>query len=268
MNYEYLNKMIQYIEEHLTEKIEYRELARMVGVSEYSLQRIFMFLTNISLAEYIRKRRLSRAFEELKTTNIKIIDLAIKYNYDSSMSFSRAFKQYFDVTPTGCRNNLKQYKLFPIIEFHNYNNMYDKLNYEIKEIQEKKLYCYGVSATFHDDLLFKIRELYKKIENSGIRHKFDKVGMYGISICKDNKYEYYVGSELEITDTKTIMINKGKYAVFEVRNEEQKDIVKVYDFVYNIWLKSTNYEILDKPEIEFYENNNCYIYIPIKDKQN
>ena len=65
MNYEYLNKMTQYIEEHLTEKINYSELAKIVGVSEYSLQRIFMFLTNISLAEYIRKRRLSKDLEEL-----------------------------------------------------------------------------------------------------------------------------------------------------------------------------------------------------------
>ena len=79
MNYEYLNNMIQYIEEHLTEKISYKELAKIVGVSEYSLQRIFTFLTNISLSEYIRKRRLSKAFEELKKSDIKIIDLAIKY---------------------------------------------------------------------------------------------------------------------------------------------------------------------------------------------
>ena len=92
--------------------------------------------------------------------------------------------------------------------------------------------------------------------------------MYGISICDDNKYVYYVGSELKLDNTEPIIINKGKYAVFEVGNEEQKDIVKVYDFVYSRWLKSTNYEILDKPEIELYENDKFYIYIPIKDKQN
>ena len=63
----------------------------MIGVSEYSLQRIFMFITDLSLSEYIRKRRLSRAFEELKTSDIKIIDLSIKYQYESSISFSRAF---------------------------------------------------------------------------------------------------------------------------------------------------------------------------------
>lgn len=268
MNFEYLNQMVKYIEEHLTENIEYKKLAKIVGVSEYNLQRIFTFLTNMSISEYIRKRRLSRALEELKTTNIKIIDLAIKYNYDSSMSFSRAFKQYFNMTPTECRNNLKSYKLFPIIEFHNNDDAYNELNYEIKEFQEKKLYCYGVSATINDDLLFKIRELYNKIENNGIRNELNKVGMYGISICKDNEYKYYVGSELKLDNTKTIIIDRGTYAVFEVGNREQKDIVKVYDFVYSRWIKSTNYEILDKPEIEFYKNNNCYIYIPIKDKQN
>lgn len=268
MNYDLLNNMVDYIEENLNENIEYKELAKIVGISEYNLQRIFVFLTNMSISEYIRKRRLSRAFEELKTTNIKIIDLAIKYNYDSSMSFSRAFKQYFNMTPTECRSNLKNYKLFPIIEFHNDNNMYDKLNYEIKEVQEKKLYCYGVSATIHDDLLFKIRELYNKLEKNGIRDIFNKAGMYGISICEEDKYKYYVGSELEFEDAEEIIIDKGKYAVFEVGNEEQKDIVKVYDFVCSRWLKSTAYQILDKPEIELYENNNCYIYIPIKDKQN
>lgn len=65
MNFEYLNQMIKYIEENLTENIEYKKLAQIVGVSVYNLQRIFMFLTNISLSEYIRKRRLSKVFEEV-----------------------------------------------------------------------------------------------------------------------------------------------------------------------------------------------------------
>ena len=81
MNYDLLNNMIDYIEENLTEDIKYKDLAKIVGVSEYSLQRIFMFLAGISLFEYIRKRRLSKAFEELKTTNIKVIDLALKYQF-------------------------------------------------------------------------------------------------------------------------------------------------------------------------------------------
>ena len=60
MNYDLLNNMIDYIEKNLTEHIKYKDLARIVGVSEYSLQRIFMFITGVSLSEYIRKRRLSK----------------------------------------------------------------------------------------------------------------------------------------------------------------------------------------------------------------
>lgn len=103
MNFEYLNQMIKYIEDNLTENIEYKELSKIVGVSEYNLQRIFTFLTNISLAEYIRKRRLSKSFEELKTTDIKIIDLAVKYQYNSQISFARAFKSMFGITPSECK---------------------------------------------------------------------------------------------------------------------------------------------------------------------
>ena len=140
MNYENLNKMIQHIEDNLTEKIEYKKLAKIVGVSEYSLQRIFVFLANISLSEYIRKRRLSKAYEELKETDIKIIDLAIKYQYDSAISFSRAFKNLFGITPSECKNHEKEYKLFPMIKFNNYE-IYTELSYEIKEIDEMVVYC-------------------------------------------------------------------------------------------------------------------------------
>lgn len=89
--YDSLNSMIQRIEENLTQKIEYRELAKILGTSSYTLQRIFVFLTGITLTEYIRKRRLSKAAEELVLTDIKIIDLSLKYQYDSPIAFSNAF---------------------------------------------------------------------------------------------------------------------------------------------------------------------------------
>lgn len=263
-----LNEMIKYIEENLCEDIKYQDLARIVGISEYTLQRIFVFLTGISISEYIRKRRLSKAFEELKRTNNKIIDIAVKYHYDSAISFSRAFKQYFDMTPTECRNSNKSYKLLPIIEFHKENNICDELKYEIREIEEKTLYCFGVKAKEHEDLLYKIRELYKSLKSQNVYNKIKSMGMYGISICKKDGYEYYVGSELKLQNTQDIKVEKGKYAIFEVGSDEQKDIVKTYDFVYSKWLKSTNYELLNKPEIECYENDNCYLYFQIKDKQN
>lgn len=267
MNFEYLNKMIEYIENNLTEKIEYKELAKIVGVSEYSLQRIFMFLTNLSLAEYIRKRRLSKAFEELKNTDIKIIDLAIKYQYDSAISFSRAFKNLFSITPSECKNYKKEYKLFPIIKFNN-NEIYEELSYEIKEMDEIEIYCLKILDTKYDDYLYNIRKLYNEIKENGLYKEFNKVGQYGISIIDNNLYTYLVGSKIEHKDTEKFVIPKGIYAVFNVGSRKQKDIDKTAINIYSQWLPSTNYEMIKEMYVEVYNGDNCYIYIPVKDKQN
>ena len=266
MNNKLLNNMIMYIEEHLTEKIEYKVLAKIVGVSEYSLQRIFVFITGISLSDYIKKRRLSKAFEDIRNTDEKIIDIALKYQYNSSISFSRAFKKYFYMTPSECKSNNKKCKLLPIFEFKDSSN-YESIKYEIKKIEEIKLYCLSVSSTSHEDLLFKIRQLYKKIRRNGLRIIFDEYGMYGISTYENNKFNYYVGSVKKIKSAKEIVIESGTYVVFEVGNENQEDITKTYDFVYSNWLISTSYEILDKPEIEYYENGKCSLCFMISDKQ-
>ncbi len=268
MNYEYLNNMIQYIEKNLTENIEYRKLAKIVGVSEYNLQRIFMFLTNISLAEYIRKRRLSKAFEELKTTDIKVIDLAVKYKYNSAISFTRAFKNMFGITPSRCKTSNMEYKQFPIIRFNDNNDICEELNYEINEIDEIRLYCVETSAKTHEDLLYNIRKLYADIEKSGLYDKFNKSGMYGISICNKDGYLYYIGSKEKYKNTKEFIIPRGKYVIFSANSREQKDIVKMEKIIYTQWLNSTNYTIDDEFNFELYTDNNCYLYMLIKDKQN
>lgn len=268
MNFEYLNQMIKYIEDNLTENIEYKELSKIVGVSEYNLQRIFTFLTNISLAEYIRKRRLSKAFEELKTTDIKIVDLAVKYQYDSQISFARAFKSMFGITPSECKLSNVEYKQFPIIKFNNNNDICEELNYEIKEIEEIKLYCVETSAITHEDLLYNIRKLYSDIEENGLYDKFNTDGMYGIFICKKDGYLYYVGSKEKYNNTIEFSIPSGKYVIFSVNSREQKDIVKTEKIIYTQWLHSTNYNIDDEFNFELYTSDNCYLYMLIKDKQN
>lgn len=268
MNFEYLNQMIKYIEDNLTEDIEYKKLAKIVGVSEYNLQRIFTFLTNISLSEYIRKRRLSRAFEELKTTDIKIIDLAFKYRYDSQISFARAFKSMFEITPSECRTQDIEYKQFPIIKFNNTNDVCEELKYEIKDINEVELYCFETKATTQEDLLYNIRKLYKDIEKKGIYKELNKNGMYGISICKEDEYIYLLGSTERYGNTEKFIIPKGKYAIFSVNSREQKDIVHTEKIIYTQWLKSTEYNIDGEFNFELYTPNNCYLYMLIKDKQN
>ncbi len=268
MNYNLLNKMVDYIEDHLTNKIEYKKLAKIVGVSEYSLQRIFVFLTNISLTEYIRKRKLSKAFEDLKASDAKIIDIAIKYGYESSTSFSRAFKNNFGIIPKECKKSSQNYKLFPVLKFNNSNYLCDEYNYEIKECEKAILYCFKVSAKTENDLLYKVRELYQKLKLNGIHSKMNEIGMYGISIWNNDEYSYYLGSKKKFKESKEFIIPKGKYAVFSVGSRNQKNIVEKEDLIYNQLLISTNYLINDGLDFELYKDDNCYLYIPIEDKQN
>ncbi len=261
INYDNLNNMVQYIEEHLQEAITMKKLARIVGISENSLQRIFHFIAGISLTEYIKNRRLSKAFEEIRETNTKIMNIALKYQYNSNISFSRSFKKLFGITPMECRNRSIPYQQFPIITFK--PQFYEVLNFEVKDLEQQEIYCYEVKAEKQEDLLYKIRELYQSLKEKGIHQKLKKEKQYAISYYKNGVNYYAVGSKTQYTSKTKKKIPAGKYAIFEVGTREQKDIVKAEEKVYTQWLKSTNINVDEDYTIEYYIGENCYLCIPI-----
>ena len=114
-SYDSLNMLIDTIEENLESVIDYNELAKVIGTSSYAMQRIFVFLTGITLTEYIRKRRLTKAAEDLIKTDNKIIDIAIKYKYDSPISFSNAFKKFHGQSPANFRKANKKLNIDVVI---------------------------------------------------------------------------------------------------------------------------------------------------------
>ena len=98
-----MNAALDYIEQNLTGRIDMAEAARRACCSEYHFTRMFSFITGIPLSEYIRRRRLALAGFELKTSNIKVINLALRYGYESQGAFARAFQLMHGVTPTEAR---------------------------------------------------------------------------------------------------------------------------------------------------------------------
>lgn len=100
-----MQKAIDYIENHLTEKIDYDKVAAQSFSSSYHFQRVFSILCGFTIGEYIRNRRLSIAGSELATTDSKVIDVALKYGYESQDSFAKAFKQFHGVLPSQVKNN-------------------------------------------------------------------------------------------------------------------------------------------------------------------
>lgn len=99
-NFDKFTELINYIEANLDADIEPKKMAQILCVNEYTMYRIFTFLTGMTLTEYIRKRRLSMAAIELQNSDIKIIDLAIKYGYENSESFSRSFYKFHGIKPS------------------------------------------------------------------------------------------------------------------------------------------------------------------------
>ena len=272
--YESLNKVIGKIEDNLTEKINYNDLAKIVGTSSYTLQRIFVFLTNITLTEYIRKRRLSKAAEELLSTDIKIIDLAMKYQYNSPISFSNSFKKMHGITPQNLRKNRLSLKTFPKIEFKPTIDIIEELEYRVINLNEQKLY--GITTGIIEqtnkktikDLFDKSRK--EKILDFIIEHSDGKQLYYGASVEKyDNdltdKIQYYILGKVPRSDFISIEIPKSTWACFKLKNKKQEDILKLYNTIYIKWLPSSKYtEILNYPQLEIYYKDSCEICIPIK----
>lgn len=113
MNYiQGLQNAIDYIEEHLTEELEIEVIAAQSGLSTFYFQRIFNILCDFSLGEYIRNRRLTLAGNELSSTDARVIDIALKYGYDTPESFARAFSKFHGITPSQARKNSSTLKSF------------------------------------------------------------------------------------------------------------------------------------------------------------
>lgn len=107
-----IQNALDYIEEHITEELDYDEIAKQAACSGFYFQRIFGILCGYTLGEYIRNRRLSIAGSELSAGNIKVIDAAFKYGYDSPESFTRAFAKFHGITPSQAKkdgSNLKNF---------------------------------------------------------------------------------------------------------------------------------------------------------------
>src|SRR5690349_15033416 len=101
---ESLQRAMDYMEERLLEMIPMEEIAKQANVSVFHFQRTFAILTDITVGEYIRRRRLSLAAQELSNTNSKVIDIALKYGYDTPEAFSKAFRRQHGITPSQARN--------------------------------------------------------------------------------------------------------------------------------------------------------------------
>lgn len=144
-----MNSAMDYIELHITDTIEYKQLAKIVCCSTYHFQRMFSFISGVALSEYIRHRRLTLAAIELQNENTKIIDIALKYGYESPEAFSRAFKSMHGVALTSARNMEITLKAYPRMTFYLSIKGGIEMNYRIE--QKEAFEVFGVVDTIQAD---------------------------------------------------------------------------------------------------------------------
>lgn len=114
---EHLNKALDYIERNLENDIDECQIAKHACCTIYHFKRMFSFLADIPLHEYIRRRRLTLAAFELRNSSIKVIDIAVKYGYHSPDAFTRAFQSQHGMTPTEMRTSSPSIKAYPPMTF-------------------------------------------------------------------------------------------------------------------------------------------------------
>lgn len=259
---ERFNELIEYIENNLLEEISYKKLSQILGVNEYTMHRIFLFVTNYNLAEYIRKRRLSMSALDLIEGKEKIIDIAIKYNYESSQSYSRAFKAMMGFLPSEINNNKNNIKFFSQYELSN-EDIDDEFNYHVEKNVEFKLYGISIKTTIRD--CHNVAPLFWK-ENYKLLTGKSEYGLlkYDKTI-NTNDATYYIASKEKFDSSKPINIDRSNYLVFKFKYLNSTELDKLIRKIYRTIIPNSGCELQDLPDIEEYlPNNDFKLYIPIK----
>lgn len=254
-----LNRVVEYIEAHLCDEIDFATLGKIAHTNSFILERVFMFLTGVTLTNYIKQRRLSKAFEELRNTDQRVIDVALKYQYNSAAAFSRAFKQLFGITPLECRKTTGSYRMIPKQRFEA-GREFD-FDYNVKELSVKELYCYRATATKQSEMRDRIKDVYRQARADGRYAEFNACGMYGIYVRQGEVRNYYLGSTKEFPDLEKFVIPAGKYAELRLKSRQQSDIINFENKIDRQWAPSTNYAVKEGFKVELYDGENCYVYL-------
>lgn len=260
-----MNDAMRYIEDNLTNEIDFNVVARIAYCSEYHFKRMFSFLAGITLSEYIRRRRLSLAAFELTDSNIKVIDVAIKYGYNSPDSFTRAFQNLHGITPSEARRNGQHLKAYPIMTFQLSIRGGNEMNYRIE--QKEAFNIVGIMKRV--PIIFEgenpeIIEMWKsltmeKIDQLKKLSNVEPKGMIQVStnfsegrMEEKGELDQYIGvatTQECPEDFAKLEVPALTWAVFESTGPFPNTLQETWGRIYSEWLPTSNYQVIEGPEM-------------------
>lgn len=286
-----IQRAIDYTEAHLTDEIDYEAAAREVASSVFHFQRLFSMLCGYTLGDYIRMRRLSLAADELQRTGGKIIDIALKYGYDTPESFSRAFTRFHGITPTQARRggNIKSFSRLSVKLILDGGNLMD---YRIEKRDAFKLICRKkqVNKPQGDTATADISAFWGECSTDGTMEKLCKYASFDnlrgiLGVCfsgemANSGFPYGIGAEyngapLTDGDFDIVEIPAHTYAVFQCKGKMPDAFKETYKKICTEFFpQSSSYEYGNGIELEVYPSADvqnpdytCEIWIAVKEKK-
>lgn len=273
-----LNEALNYIERHLLEEADSVKAARHVGISRFYFERTFSALTGMSVSEYIRARRLTLAGQELLSSGAKVIDLALKYGYDTPESFSKAFSRFHGVTPTSARRMSTLMRCQNPLAISIQMEGATRMNYKIEAMDAFTVA--GVEQEFHmDSSTQEIPKFWQEFFEKGFHEKV--CPMFGICFDADaaGKFPYMIADKLstgvELPEGLTTReVPAHLWARFACVGAMPGAIQSVTKQIYSEWLPTNGvYEVAQYMEIEMYSAGDTAspdyyseVWIPIRKK--
>ena len=278
---ERLNQSMGYIEEHLTDEIDYEQLGRIACCSAYHFQRMFTYMAGVTLAEYIRRRKMSLAAVDLQCGNAKIIDVAEKYGYHSPTAFNRAFQSIHGIAPSAVRKEGVSVKTFPPVSFKISVKGAVEMDYRIETKEAFRIT--GISAPLFKEIeknFTIVPGLWGKAAGDGTIQKLagmmdsQPVGLLGVSACNDEeewKYFIAVASSQKDDAFEEYIVPASTWAVFPGSGTNQS-VQELEQRIVTEWLPTSGYEYANAPDIEVYlnpdpQNAQYEVWIPVVKKQ-
>jgi AraC family transcriptional regulator len=258
-----MNEALNYIEENLIGEIEYTKAASLACVSVSYFQRVFSFIAEIPLSEYIRRRRMTLAAFELQNTDLKVIDIAMKYGYESPDSFTRAFHNIHGITPSVARNEGVTLKAYPRITFHISIKGEIEMNYKIVKKEEFRIVGIKKHYEGQNDDESVVPVFWNEIYKNGVFDKLMKLstcepkGVHGfLNVLGEEKVDYTIGcvSDKETPEGMTSdIVPASTWAIFEVNGPVSIAMADVWKRIFTEWLPTSNYKHAETTEIECFQ---------------
>lgn len=276
-----IKKALNYIENNLQEDIDLSAIAKEAGYSLYHFHRIFKGIVGDSMKDYVRKRRFTEAAKELVYTNKSIVEIGIKYGYESREGFSRAFEKVYGRNPSEVRrDNLLYFIREPI-------NI-DYMMFQLKLTTEGLTPLYrNLSERYVVGKKWKVKAdrsnlqdiplLWQKWNNEKESEKIinRKCADEIMGICifsQGNVFDYMIGHEVNtmeyVPENMVIYrLEPSLYAVFRVIGPITESVQKTWDYIYSVWLSESKYKHRNIDDIEYYYYTEgelvADLYIPI-----